>query len=365
MIRSAHRLTYKQAYTILKSSPRNKLSEQLHVAWELASLLRRKRFEHGSLDLDFPEVKVRLNEIGKPVHLERIENDESHQLIEECMLAANEAVARELKKRAIPTIYRVHENPDPGKLAEYREFVLSFDYKVGDLTHRPELQRLLASIRGKPEEQALKIGLLKSLKRARYAPQPLGHYGLAKPNYLHFTSPIRRYADLVVHRALAKHNGKYQSRIDMGQIASIAEHISTTERTAADAEIEAVRMKKLEFFQRQLNECNPQVFRAAIVDVRNYGLVVELPDVLITGLVHVSSLMDDFYVFEPAQQRLIGRRSRKRFSVGDEVRVFIVRVDAFKRQVDFAITSEVPNKTDRSKRQPRIASSSGRNRRRD
>ncbi len=360
VIRSAHRLTYKQAYAILKSPPPNKLSEQLHVAWELASLLRRKRFEHGSLDLDFPEVKVRLDETGKPVHLERIENDESHQLIEECMLAANEAVARELKRRAIPTVYRVHENPDPEKLAEYRDFVLSFNYKVGDLTHRPELQRLLASIRGKPEEQALKIGLLKSLKRARYAPQPLGHYGLAKPNYLHFTSPIRRYADLVVHRALAKHNGKYQSRTDMGQIASIAEHISTTERTAADAEIEAVRMKKLEFFQRQLDERNPQVFRAAVVDVRNYGLVVELPDALITGLVHVSSLTDDFYLFEPAQRRLIGRRSRKRFSVGDEVRVFVVRVDPFKRQVDFAITSEMPNKIDRSKRHPRIASSSGR-----
>ena len=348
VIRSAHRLTYKQAYAILKSSTRDQLSEQLHVAWELASLLRRKRFEHGSLDLDFPEVKVRLDETGKPVHLE---------------LAANEAVARELKKRGIPTIYRVHENPDPEKLAEYREFVLSFNYKVGDLTHRGELQRLLASTRGKPEEQALKIGLLKSLKRARYAPQPLGHYGLAKPNYLHFTSPIRRYADLVVHRALAERNGKHRSRIDMGQIASIAEHISTTERTAADAEIEAVKMKKLEFFQRQLDERNPQVFRAAIVDVRNYGLVVELPDVLITGLVHVSSLMDDFYLFEPAQRRLIGRRSRKRFNVGDEVRVFVVRVDQFKRQVDFAIASETPMKTGRRVAQP-LVSSPGRSRRR-
>src|SRR5438093_1706985 len=363
VIRSAHRLTYKQAYAILKSSARDQLSEQLHLAWRLASLLRRKRFEHGSLDLDFPEVKVWIDKNGRPVRLERVENDESHQLIEEFMLAANEAVARELKKRAIPTIYRVHENPDPEKLAEYREFVLSFNYRVGDLTHRAELQRLLASIRGKPEEQALKIGLLKSLKRARSAPQPLGHYGLAKPNYLHFTSPIRRYADLVVHRALGERNGKHRSRIDIGQIASIAEHISTTERVAADAEIEAVRMKKLEFFQRQLDQHNPQVFRAAIVDVRNYGLVVELPDALVTGLVHVSSLANDFYLFEPTQRRLIGRRSRKRFSVGDEVRGFLVRVDAFKRQVDFAIASETPMKTDRRKVQPRIAPDVGRNRR--
>ena len=352
MIRSAHRLTYKEAYAILKSAPRDRLGERLHVAWELASLLRRKRFAHGSLDLDFPEVKVWLDRNGYPVKLERVENDESHQLIEECMLAANEAVARELKKRAVPTIYRIHENPDPEKLAEYREFVLSFNYNVGDLAHRAEVQRLLAAIRGKPEEQALKIGLLKSLKRARYFPQPFGHYGLAKPNYLHFTSPIRRYADLVVHRALAQRDGKQQPRIDMSQITSIAEHVSTTERVAADAEIESARMKKLEFFQRQLDERNPQIFRAAIVDVRNYGLAVELPDALITGLVHVSSLADDFYLFEPAQRRLIGRRSRKRFSVGDEVRVFVVRVDTFKRQIDFAIASEAPRKRDRSKRSP-------------
>jgi ribonuclease R len=349
VIRSAHRLTYKQAYAILTSPPRDRLGERLHLAWELAALLRRKRFEHGALDLDFPEVKVQVDKQGHPVRLERIENDESHQLIEEFMLAANEAVARELKKRAVPTVYRVHENPDPEKLAEYREFVLSFNYKVGDLTHRTELQRLLASIRGKPEEQALKVALLKSLKRARYAPQPLGHYGLAKANYLHFTSPIRRYADLVVHRALGRArspgapDGLPQKRDPygpgVGEIASTAEHLSITERTAADAENDAAQMKKLEFFQRQLDQRNPQIFRASIVDVRNYGLMVELPDALITGLIHVSSLTDDFYLFEPARRQLIGRRSRKRFSVGGELSVFVARVDLFKRQVDFAIVT--------------------------
>src|SRR5205809_516672 len=367
VIRSAHRLTYKQAYAILKSAPRDGLSQRLHIAWELAALLRRKRFQHGALDLDFPEVKVLVDQDGYPVRLERIENDESHQLIEEFMLAANEAVARELKKRAIPTIYRVHENPDLEKLAEYREFALSFNYKVGDLTHRPELQRLLAAITGKPEEQALKVALLKSLKRARYAPQPLGHYGLAKANYLHFTSPIRRYADLVVHRALGRDGTPLPSassttgrrsrsdtpyQPDSREIASIAEHLSITERTAADAEIDAAQMKKLEFFQRQLDQRNPQIFRASIVDVRNYGLMVELPDALITGLIHVSSLTDDFYLFEPARRQLIGRRSRKRFSVGDEVSVFVARVDTLKRQVDFAIalSSEAPGKNSRINR---------------
>jgi ribonuclease R len=367
VIRSAHRLTYKQAYTILTAPPADQLGERLHLAWELAAVLRKKRFEHGALDLDFPEVKVWVDKDGRPVKLERVENDESHQLIEEFMLVANEAVARELKKRAIPTVYRIHENPDPEKLAEYREFVLGFDYRVGDLTHRAELQRLVASFRGKPEEQALKVALLKSLKRARYSPQPLGHYGLAKANYLHFTSPIRRYADLVVHRALARDSAGAGGRParsasalyqpDMAEIASIAEHVSTTERTAADAEGDAIQMKKLEFFQRQLDERKPQIFRASIVDVRNYGLMVELPDALVTGLVHVSSLMDDFYVFEPARRQLIGRRSRERFSVGDELSVFVVRVDAFKRQVDFAIAlpSQAPRKRDRSKGSPRKA----------
>ena len=345
VIRSALRLTYKEAYAILMSPPRDQLGERLHIAWELAALLRRKRFEHGALDLDFPEVKVWVDKQGEPTRLERVENDESHQLIEEFMLAANEAVARQLKKRAIPTIYRVHENPDPEKLAEYREFVLSFNYKIGDLTHRVELQRLLAEIRGKPEEQALKVALLKSLKRARYDPQPLGHYGLAKTNYLHFTSPIRRYADLVVHRALGSdgppgrpvRSPSAPYRADMAEIGSIAQHISTTERNAADAEIDAAQMKKLEFFQRQLASRNPQIFSATVVDVRNYGLMVELPDALLTGLVHVSSLTDDFYLFEPARRQLIGRRSRKRFRVGHELSVFVARVDLFKRQVDFAI----------------------------
>ena len=294
-------------------------------------------------------MKVYVDQNGKPTRLERVENDESHQLIEEFMLAANEAVARELRHRSIPTVYRVHEDPDPEKLGEYREFILSFGYRVGDLSQRKEVQRFLASIRGKPEEQALKIGLLKSLKRARYAAQPLGHYGLAKANYLHFTSPIRRYADLIVHRTLAELNSSRRSKIDIGQIEAMAKHISDTERNAADAEIESVRLKKLQFFQQQLDERKPQVFRAAIMDVRNFGLLVELPDALVTGVVHVSTLEDDFYRFDAAQRRLIGRRTNKRYKVGDQIKVFVARVDTFKQQIDFAIADLKPQKRSRKR----------------
>src|SRR5512133_2200168 len=342
VIRSAHRLTYKKTFAILKSPARDELGERLHTAWKLAALLRRKRFEHGSLDLDMPEVKVVVDKKGKPIRFERVENDESHQLIEEFMLAANEAVARELKNRGIPTIYRVHENPEAERLGELREFVLAHGIRVGDLTHRGEVQKLLAAIRGTAEEHPLKIALLKSLKRARYATMPLGHYGLAKVNYAHFTSPIRRYADLEGHRALADRDISRRSSRASSQLSAIADHISDTERNAAEAEIDAVKMKKLEFFQLQLEARDPQVFDAVVIDVRNYGLLVELPEILLTGLVHVSTLADDFYLFSPAQRRFIGRQRRRSFAVGDKLRVHVARVDQFKRQIDFAIADLRP-----------------------
>ena len=171
----------------------------------MAQVLRKRRFAKGALDLDFPEVKVRVNDLGIPTHLEKTENDISHQLIEEFMLLANEVVALELKRRNRPGLYRIHENPDPERLQEFRAQAKSMGFPCGDLTQRGEIQKLLNRVRGQPGESVVKIGLLKSLKRAMYSPKPLGHYGLAKLNYTHFTSPIRRYSDLVVHRVLFGH----------------------------------------------------------------------------------------------------------------------------------------------------------------
>ncbi len=348
VICSKARLTYREAFALLqgpaKASP---LAGALHGAWRLASLLRENRFKNGSLDLDMPEVKVHLDKNGKPVKLEKIENDISHQLIEEFMLAANEVVARELKNRQVPAIYRVHEDPDSDRLLEFRDFAASYDYRVGDLTHRPEMQKLLRIVRGQPEEEAIKLGLLKSLKRAIYDVLPQGHYGLAKVNYTHFTSPIRRYADLVVHRALALLTGEEKrTRVSTGDLAAVAAHISSTERVAADAERESVKLKKLEYFQNLLHERpadddgTPSAFPAVVVDVRNYGLLVELPEFVLSGLIHVSELDDDFYQFDAVRLRFVGKRRKKIYGIGDHLKVEVANVDTFKRQVDFRIVAD-------------------------
>jgi len=338
VIKSAARLTYKQAFEILKKpAGGDALAERVHVAWELASVLRKKRFAAGSLDLDFPEIKVWLDDKGTPIRLERVENDISHQLIEEMMLLANELVGRELKLRNQPALYRIHEKPDADKLVEFREFAAGQGVRAGDLTHRPELQKLLAGLRGQPHESAVKIALLKSLKRARYSPDPVGHYGLAKPDYTHFTSPIRRYSDLVVHRGLERMLGLTKSGPDSSALAAVADHISTTERTASDAERESVRLKKLEYFQLQVAKRTGQSFKATILDVKNYGMFVELPEFLLSGLVHVSSLDGDFYVLDTARGRLVGRKTKKVYQVGATVEVIVARVDMFKQQVDFKI----------------------------
>jgi ribonuclease R len=339
VIRSVARLTYRQAFAILQGNPANAIGEHVHRAWQLAAILRKRRFNHGALDLDMPEVRVKLDNKGKAIGLVREENDISHQLIEEFMLLANELVAKETKQRLIPSVYRVHEDPDPQRIAEYREQVRSYGIEVGDLSQRREMRRFLKIIVGRPEESALKIGLLRSLRRAVYAPEPLGHYGLAKGDYTHFTSPIRRYADLLVHRAfgvmLPHRTGKPPRS---GDLATTCEHISTTERVAADAEREAVRLKKLEYFAEIVRK--PHRLDGTIVEVRNYGLLVELKEALVVGLIHISSLDHDFFVFDPVGQRITGRRSKMSFVVGDRVVVRIAGVDPFKQQIDFAFLAK-------------------------
>jgi ribonuclease R len=278
------------------------------------------------------------------------ENDVSHQLIEECMLLANEAVAGRLMGLNRPALYRIHEPPDDKRLQEYREDVLSHHIQCGNLSNRQEVQRLLEKLGRLPIGQALKIGFLKSLMRARYAVEPLGHYGLAKKKYTHFTSPIRRYADLVVHRALFQQPGQ---RVATGSLKEVADHVSETERNSDDAERDSRDVKMFAFLNAQLKSAHPPSYPALVTDVRNFGFFVDVTGLGMSGLVPLSGLSDDFYQFDPSRGQLEGRRTRRVFKLGDNVEVQIAKVDTFKKQVDFKLAGMTDDRASRDARPER------------
>ena len=334
VIRSRRRFNYREALAALQKEPVDGIERMLHQANELAQRLRRARFRAGSLDLDFPEMKIRLDAHGRILRFERVENDISHQLIEEFMLLANEAVAARLMGLRRPAVYRVHEAPNDQRLQEYREEVLSHNIPCGNLTHRPEVQKLLERLGRLAIGPALKIGFLRSLMRARYRIEPRGHYGLSKAKYTHFTSPIRRYADLVVHRALFD-----PQPASTAVLREVADHISETERNSSDAERDSKEAKLFAFLKAQLQSGQRRAYPALVIDVRNFGCFVDVSELGLSGLVHLSCLEDDFYVFDPRLNHLVGRRTRRVIKLGDRVEVKVAKVDTFKRQVDFTLAS--------------------------
>lgn len=334
VIRSKRRFNYPEVLALLQKPPAGPIEHMLHQAHKLAQKVRAARFAAGSLDLDFPETKIRLDDHGRVLRIEQVENDISHQLIEEFMLLANEAVAGRLMALGRPALYRIHEPPNPEKLEEYREEVLSHHIQCGDLSNRREVQKLLEKLNHIPIGQALKIGFLRSLMRARYAVEPVGHYGLAKKKYTHFTSPIRRYADLVVHRALFQKPGQ---PLSLRPLTEVADHISETERTSDDAERDSKDVKLFAFLQAQLAGGRPHVYPALVTEPRNFGFFVDVPGLGMTGLVHLSGMSDDFFEFDPRRNQLAGRRTRRVIRLGDRVEVQVAKVDTFKRQVDFRL----------------------------
>ncbi|MBE7500835.1 MAG: ribonuclease R [Verrucomicrobiales bacterium] len=333
VIHSHRRFTYAEAFAVLQRAPsQDPIEQMLHQAHQVAQRLRRARFRNGALALDFPERKIRLDDQGRIARIERVENDVSHQLIEEFMLLANEAVATRLKGLGRAALYRVHEEPEARRLQEYREEVLSHNVPCGPLRQRSEVQRLLQRLDTSPLGPALKIGFLKSLMRARYAAQPLGHYGLAKRDYTHFTSPIRRYADLVVHRAMFGNGAATALALE-----ETADHLSLTERNSADAERDSKDTKLFAYLNAQLKSGRPQRYPALVTDARNFGFFVEVSDLTLSGLVPLSMATDDFYEFDAARHQLVGRRTRRVIRLGDRVTVQVARVDTFKKQVDFRL----------------------------
>ena len=370
VIRSRKRLTYKQAYALLFEKslakiralplpPKHQtgstgralsslddteltdLQTWVRQLWKLASKLRHDRMANGSLDLDMPETKVFVDAEGYADRLEKIEHDESHQLIEEFMLAANEAVARLTRSQKLPSIYRVHDEPDSEKLNELREFLATYDIRTGDLTLREEIVKLLQTLTTHPQGYTLRTQLLRSLKKACYRGSPDGHYGLAKNDYTHFTSPIRRYSDLVVHRVFSRHLARQEGATaphadyNAAKMDALGEHLSQTEVNSTEAERESVKIKLLEFFERELAKEKKTTFAAVITDVRPNGLFVELTESMTFGFIPMSTLSDDIYTINNAGDALIGRRTKKTYQLAAHLDVAVEKVDRFKRLIDF------------------------------
>lgn len=350
VIRVDHRFAYEQVFDILEHPDGEAaralppgLKAMLDRMLELAMILRRRRFARGGLELSMPEVEIDLGEQGEVVGAHLASNDVSHQIIEDFMLAANEAVAAHLTEAGAGFLRRVHADPEPKKLKEFAEFARSLGFPIEDALSRFELQKLLAAAADKPEAYAVHFGMLRSLKQAVYSPEAEGHYALASEDYCHFTSPIRRYPDLQVHRQLTALLAGRSPKGNQDELAALAEHCTKTERRAELAERELIKIKLLTYLATRIGES----FHAVIIAVEDFGFFCRLAEVPAEGLVHITALSEDYYYLENATHTLIGRRGGMRYRLGDRVEVVVVRVDIDRRELDLRIAgSEGPTRAE-------------------
>ncbi|MBV9266033.1 MAG: VacB/RNase II family 3'-5' exoribonuclease [Acidobacteriaceae bacterium] len=381
VIRSAERMTYTNVYRVLEGDPAmreryQKLTDRFELMRELALLLNRKRSKRGSIDFDMPETNIELDMSGQMIGVTRAERNIAHRIIEEFMLAANEAVASHLEQAGIPALYRIHEKPDGKRVADFEEIAAHFGYSLGvgaipvkrypmvqkrrdgrktrrDITMAQEIdissrnyQRLIAKIAGKPEERILSYLMLRSLKQARYSNINEGHFALAASAYTHFTSPIRRYPDLVVHRVLSHYLDTQEALLDEHQLKEVGDDTSFTERRAADAERELIEQKKVKFMEERVGEH----FDALIISTTKFGFFVELTDLFVEGLVPMETLQGDRFLYHENGRKVIGERSRKIYSIGDRVRVQLDRADTVERKLQFAVIDESGERRRKKKR---------------
>lgn len=369
VIRSAERMTYTSVFRILEGDPGMRerystLVSRFELMRELALLLNRQRVKRGSIDFDMPETQIEFDAEGQMTGVRRAERNIAHRIIEEFMLSANEAVAGYLEQNGCPSLYRIHELPDPKRVAEFEEIAAHFGYSLGIgampvkrfamvKRHRDgrktqrqlevadpgfsisprNYQRLIAKIAGKAEERILSYLMLRSLKQARYSSENVGHFALAAKSYTHFTSPIRRYPDLVVHRVLSRFLESRESALEEKTLRELGEDCSFTERRAAEAERDLVEWKKVKFMEDRVGE----EFSALIISATKFGFFVELEDLFVEGLVPIGTLPGDRYMFHENQRRIIGERTRKTYAIGDQVKVVLDRVDTVEKKMHFAV----------------------------
>jgi ribonuclease R len=346
VIRSTERMTYTAVNAILTDRDEDTISKYqalvptFELMRELFEILNARRRRRGSVDFDLPEPKVILDEEGLVEDIVAHERNVAHRLIEEFMLLANETVAHHLQNHGMPALYRIHEPPDPLKVMEFDEFVTSLGYGLGASSGpvKPaHFQKLVDRIRGTPEERPIAFLMLRTMQKARYDSMNVGHFGLAAETYTHFTSPIRRYPDLVVHRLLREQR---QTRVADERkeeleedLPEVGRHTSEMERRANEAERELVQWKKVRFMADKVGDS----FDGYITGVAPFGLFVELTEHYVEGLVHVSTMADDYYHYREQTHTLFGENTRKTYRLGDKVEVQVVRVDLERRQIDLGL----------------------------
>ncbi|WP_412860207.1 ribonuclease R [Cytobacillus horneckiae] len=346
VIKTTERMTYSDVNKILEDKDEELIERykalvpMFQLMEELAQVLRTKRMHRGAIDFDFKEAKVLVDQDGAPQDVVIRERSVAEKLIEEFMLAANETVAEHFHWMDVPFIYRIHEDPKEDKLRRFFEFITNFGYIVkgtANAIHPRALQEIIEEVQGKPEEMVISTVMLRSMQQAKYNPESLGHFGLSTEFYTHFTSPIRRYPDLIVHRLIRTYliEGKLDSATQEkwdSILPDIADHSSNMERRAVDAERETDELKKAEYMMDKIGV----EYDGIISSVTNFGMFVELPNT-IEGLIHVSYMTDDYYRYEERQLAMIGERTGNVFRIGDEITVRVINVNKDERSIDFEI----------------------------
>lgn len=346
-IRSRHRFTYEEVLPILQGENVPGVGKQvtrlLRDLHRMAQQFRKRRFARYALELDAPEPEVMVDKQGVTTGIRMVPNDETHQLVEECMVAANEATARELADNSIPSIYRVHAPPSAEKMQDLTAELAGLGFEPGDLTNRRNLAKFLRSVKGDARSDYVRLAVLKSMNRAEYNPERAEHFGLAKQYYGHFTSPIRRYPDLMVHRqlgALLLRRAKPEARrgprfYGKDELEKVSVSCSDTERRADEAERAVIEIKKYRFLKQQLDSGDPPTYEAVVVSVMNFGLFVEIPALQVQGLVHVRALSNSFVRHNRDKRTL--RAGKKQYTVETRLQVVIANVDMEGRKLDFVL----------------------------